>query len=272
MKKYSSEKGSVMLEFVIIMPVLFVMIMAVLQLAHVWMARQVVKYAAYCAARSTLTSNQYTSHAHARRAAKQVCAWITFSESAEDLERITGKTNYSFWWDSQQIGVNESANYVARINGISVDADSDIIAKEILIDGWGHIPNSSSLDNRIRVMAGVLEPLNFVYPWETRATVEFDFPLLMPVAGKMLSFLVNQSANDLKEKLDTGEVGYHAGRGWTGQQKIIDTDKNAEKHAYPYITLKETCILPKPYSTAIYPLTSTDLDISVSGLLPGGTQ
>lgn len=264
-----TEKGSAMLEFVLIMPIMFVMIMTVMQLAHIWMARQVVKYAAYCAARAALTSNKVTAHAHARDAAKQVCAWITFSENAEDLEKIAGSSNRSFWWNSGNIGVMQGEAYMSGINSIKASWDKNITAQETEIPGWGKIPHSSSLDSRIRVYAGLcdISGYNAEYPWDTLATVEFDFPLLMPVAGKMLSFLVKQGPTELREKINSGEVGFLVGSGWTGQQEIIENDKKAQKHAYPYITLKETCILPKPYSTGVYPVTSNDLKLGTGGLL-----
>lgn len=272
MKNRFGERGSAVLELVFVLPVLFVMIMAVLQFAHIWMARQVVKYAAYCAARSTLTANQMTAHAHARKAAGLVCAWITFSVEAEDLKTISSQSNYSFGWNSQQVNVDEEDLYVRKINYIGFDYNSaeNIINKEVKIHGWGYIPNSSSLDNRLRVWAGIKEPLNYIYPWETRATVEFDFPLLMPVVGKMLSYLVNKNYDDLKTLINSDQLGFDVGSWWTGQKEVIETDKAAYDHAYPYITLKEVCILPKPYSTSTYPLTSADFDIGVSGLLQGG--
>jgi len=35
--KKCTDSGSVMMEFVLVMPLLFVMIMGVLQIAHIWM-------------------------------------------------------------------------------------------------------------------------------------------------------------------------------------------------------------------------------------------
>ena len=263
-----NERGSAAVEFVLTMPILFVMIMAVMQLAHIWMARQVVKYAAFCAARSTLTCNAVTAHAHARDAAKQVCAWITFADDAEALDQSGDSSPRSLWWNAADIGVPEAAAYVTDVNAIKASLDENVTKLEMEIPGWGQIPHSSSLDKRIRVYAGLYDLSGYNYPWETRATVEFDFPLLMPVAGKMLSFLVKKDYEDeIKEKLNTGEIGFHVGRGWTGQQELLESEKDYEKHAFPYITLRETCILPKPYSTAVYPVTSKDLEFGLGGLI-----
>ena len=84
-------------------------------------------------------------------------------------------------------------------------------------------------------------------PWQTRAKVEFDFPLLMPVAGQMMSYLFKEDPDSVAQKIRAGELAVKPGVGWTGQEEKKD-------YSYPYITLKEMCILPKPYSTGIYPL------------------
>ena len=265
--KNKHDGGSVMLETVLIMPILFIMIMAVLQLAQIWMARQVVKYAAYCAARATLTSNQYTAHAHAKEAARQVCAWIAFSDQAEDF--VTDSVNGGIcWWEKEQFGVEEAWRYVTSIVMNNNSIGDKVLNKEMEIPGWGRIPNSGSVDRRLRVHAGLVEPYNYLSSWETKATVEFDFPLLMPVAGKMLSYLAKEEPEALQKKLKSGEVGFAVGTGWTGQQVILDSEKSIPEHAYPYITITETCILPKPYSTAIYPCTSSDLDMGLKGIMP----
>ena len=49
-----SEAGSVMLEFVIAFPVILVLMFACIQFAHIWIAKMVTHYAAYCAARTAL--------------------------------------------------------------------------------------------------------------------------------------------------------------------------------------------------------------------------
>ena len=43
-----------MLEFVLAFPLILTLMLACMQFAHMWMAKQVVHYAAYCAARAAL--------------------------------------------------------------------------------------------------------------------------------------------------------------------------------------------------------------------------
>jgi Flp pilus assembly protein TadG len=83
-EKIASEKGSMMLESVMCLPLLLALIFGSLQLAHIWFARQVVHYAAYAAARSTLTEPNDKSmyEKAARSAAERVCAWTALSQPA----------------------------------------------------------------------------------------------------------------------------------------------------------------------------------------------
>jgi len=201
-----------MMEFVLVMPLLFVMIMGVLQVAHIWMARQVVHYAAYCAARSTLTANHtlFRDQPVATDAALRVCAWIAFDDEG--------------------------------------DGDAQDVTE---IPGWGKIPFSESVKKRTRVYTGYTDTdymgMMGTCQWQTRAVVEFDFALLMPVAGQMMSYLKKPSADEVAQQIRGGVIAVKPGMGWTGQEE-------KKNYSYPYITLKEMCILPKPYSTAIYPL------------------
>ena len=75
-------------------------------------------------------------------------------------------------------------------------------------------------------------------PWLSGVRVEFDFPLLIPVAGTMMGYLA---------KHGSGGSDFNVGSGWTGQ-------KDYGSYNGPYITLTETVLLPKPYKTDKYPL------------------
>ena len=83
--------GSVMLEFVLAAPVVLSLILACMQFAHIWMAKQVVHYAAFCAARATLVCHKSERNKAAEQAAQQVCAWIVHGQTAgEPDKRIPG--------------------------------------------------------------------------------------------------------------------------------------------------------------------------------------
>ena len=84
-------RGSVMLEFVLAFPLVLTLMLACMQFAHIWMAKQVVNYAAFCAARATLVCEKGAYRAAAQRAAEQACAWISEgTDNREGDKRIPG--------------------------------------------------------------------------------------------------------------------------------------------------------------------------------------
>ena len=75
-----SDKGSVLMESMICLPVLLLLSMAVAQFAHVWYCRAIVHYAAFSAARAAVTAPAGRENEQARRAAEIVCAPIVFTD------------------------------------------------------------------------------------------------------------------------------------------------------------------------------------------------
>jgi len=87
----TNTAGSVMLEFVLAAPVILTLILACMQFAHIWMAKQVVHYDAFCAARAALVCHESEFKPAAEHAARQVCAWVVHGETAgEPAKRIPG--------------------------------------------------------------------------------------------------------------------------------------------------------------------------------------
>lgn len=86
--------GSIMLEFVLAFPVILTLMLACMQFAHIWMAKQVVHYSAYCAARAALVCEKGEYHGPDKapqQAAEQVCAWVGRGMLAgESDKRIPG--------------------------------------------------------------------------------------------------------------------------------------------------------------------------------------
>ena len=75
-----SDKGSVLMESLICLPVLLLLSMAVAQFAHVWYCRTIVHYAAFSAARAAVTAPAGRENEQSRRAAEIVCAPIVFTD------------------------------------------------------------------------------------------------------------------------------------------------------------------------------------------------
>ena len=95
--------GSVMLEFVIAFPLILVLALACFQMAQVWIAKMVVHYAAFCAARTALVRPAVEYDAFGQQAARQVCdsfqgGWLQAQTSLTDepLRNVTAQVTGTF--------------------------------------------------------------------------------------------------------------------------------------------------------------------------------
>ena len=77
---FENQQGSVMMESIVLLPVVLLVLMATVQFAHIFFARQITRYAAYSAARSARVA--YTpsvAENNARNSARQVCAMLSLT-------------------------------------------------------------------------------------------------------------------------------------------------------------------------------------------------
>jgi len=84
----AGTRGSIMLEFIFAFPLVLILLLVCIQLAHVLLVRQVVFYAAYCAARATLVSNTSEYRDAAKQAAEQVCAWVVKGQMPGEKDKV----------------------------------------------------------------------------------------------------------------------------------------------------------------------------------------
>lgn len=84
------KRGSVMMEFVLTMPIMIVLLMLVLQSGLIWIAREQTAYAAYCAARSSLSYAPGEQHLAANQAAQLALAWVHGASAGEGGKSIPG--------------------------------------------------------------------------------------------------------------------------------------------------------------------------------------
>lgn len=113
-----ARKGTMLMEFVLTMPILFILIMLVVQFAQIMLARQMVSYAAFCSSRSMLCSKPEEwrgggKNSCAHQAARRVLAWVN----------IFGEPK-------------------GGSNGV-------------LVPGWGRVPGSNSIDKRLEVKPSI---------------------------------------------------------------------------------------------------------------------
>ena len=235
-----------MMETVIVMPIILLLIFMIIQFAHVWIARQMVVYAAYCGARSLLVispdDTDPTPQEAVQTAAEIALSWICLADGGANA---AGETRLD-------------------------------------VPGWGEIPGSGSASrdwrqrNDWRVKAEILTYTNSVgvvryfdgngTPEETRyideytvdtgnddkpfvaVRVTFRFPLLIP--GMSVNAILGNQVNNNQDEVRpvTGEKEYDFYRNlatMADNPKLID--------GWPYITFSETCVLPMPYSTRNFP-------------------
>ena len=239
------KRGSMLMEFVLTMPILFMLIMLILQFAQIMVVRQFVAYAAFCSTRSMLCSNpsewkQKNSRSNcAFQAARRVLAWVNIFGTPETAHLRGREEGY----------IDHGAGDFSDIDDKSTEAYTTIMygskeTHDVLIPGWGQIPESNSIDRRLDVECGPKIP-NGKYAY---STVKYKFPLLIPVAGQMIGFFMKHSASESKY-MQSKDLP----PGWIdelGPDEMID--------GMPYITLTETCVLPLPYSTARLPVNAFD--------------
>ena len=256
------RRGSILMEFVIVAPIILLLVSMVLQFAHIWTARQITAYAAYCATRAIMAVPPDEQEAAAKKAAELACSWMTLvglpdaviaarsraptGTKTVHVGRLHGKTDIS-----EDETINEYRN--APITG------------EVGIPGWGSIPGSDSTEVRVKNTEvredGSGKPIAMV-------TVQFKFPLVLPLAGRMISWAANRDgAHSGLAKFDYGHHKMKGGNNpaWAGQEVVMnalgDDEVRGDAHdssshsdgKFPFITLTETCVLPLPYSTARFP-------------------
>lgn len=181
-RRFGNRHGSVLMECVLAFPLIFALACSCLQLAHIWIARQVVQYAAFTAARSTLVCSEGEYQDAAQQAAEQVLSWAVIGKAQG--ERDKG------------------------------------------VPGWGAIPGSGGVHRKTRVQ---ITPLG---QWNVKAVVEFDFALVVPVAGPLIGWWVAPHENIEQRADPTGNA-----------HRYVDMVP------FPHLRFKETAIISKPYVT-----------------------
>jgi Flp pilus assembly protein TadG len=109
------RRGSVLMECTLVMPLLFMLIMGVCQMAHLLTARLMLRYASFCAARAVLVSHDSEAQAHATDAAQKVMGWLGLYAPGSGAEAIA----IDGWGNvpDSYIGGAKSGAVQARIDG-----------------------------------------------------------------------------------------------------------------------------------------------------------
>ena len=236
------RNGSMLMEFVLTMPILFMLIMLILQFAQIMVVRQFVAYAAFCSTRSMLCSNptewalKNSKNNCAFQAARRVLAWVNIFGTPETAHLRGWEEGYL------SVGSGDFSDVPGENLSYTTIAYGSKATHDVLVPGWGQIPESNSIDRRLEVSPGV-NPGKCAW-----STVTYKFPLLIPVAGQMIGFFMHHSAAE-SQYMKSKDLP----PGW-----LDNLPENEMVDGMPYITLTETCVLPLPYSTARLPVNAFD--------------
>ena len=167
------------MESIICLPVLLLLSLGVVQFAHIWYSRVIVHYAAYSAARATLTAPAGLELAAARSAAELICAPLAFMNP-------TDKNDFS-------------------LPGITPPAP-----------GSG---NTVQASGAVRDDGGILNVTYASENWRNTVDVYMQVPLLVPFAGQIIGNMMKYWSNggvDIQEDTPSGAVRHIPGE-WTSR-------------------------------------------------------
>lgn len=220
------RKGAVLLEFVLCFPILLVLFFFAIQLAQIMITWQVVHYAAYMGARSSMVTNNIQRQSQAEKVVKRILAVVSASPAPSASNK----------------GGNSGGN-----NGGSQGSDrtKDEYCK---LDGWGYLPDTKYLEKQVSVDI----PLVDIDPSGVRCTVKFKMFLNVPVAGPLIAFFANPNKKDKdwEKKLDDQAYALNPAL-LADDPQTIEPEKDLK---IPYIELSSTSVVNIPYGTKAYPL------------------
>lgn len=238
---WQSEDGTALMECALVMPLLVFLIFMLIQLSLVCMARQVVHYAAYSAARATLVY-------HPNEFGGMVGEEFVFYE----------KRGVAFQAACQALA------WVAQVGG----GDA-----KIAVPDWGELPASGFIRQQVSIDSANSAILSADQtggkPQEhvpaVKVTVRFHYPLHIPMAGNLIAYFAG---------------GGDGGANWN-TIGLTPTDMESTLNRYykdqgsatlrsqtglPFITLTEAYVLPRLWDTASFPRAERSPYLGTEGL------
>ena len=251
------QRGSVLMETVIVMPIILLLIFMIIQFAHVWIARQMVVYAAYCGARSLLVispdDTDPTPQEAVQTAAEIALSWICLADGGTNA---TGETRLDVPGWGEIPGSGSASRDWRQRNDWRVKAEimtyKDSMGVERYFDG-NSTPTVTRYWDEHNVDAGpdYRNGRWFGNPADDRpfvaVKVTFRFPLLIPgmSVNAILGNQVNGNQDEARPEMGDETDFYRNLATMADNPILID--------GWPYITFSETCVLPMPYSTRNFP-------------------
>ena len=218
------RKGAVLLEFVLCFPILLVLFFFAMQLAQIMITWQVVHYAAYMGARSSMVTNNIQRQSQAEKVVKRILAVVSASPVTTSAQNN-------------------------KNGGKGGNKDDDRTKDEYCkLDGWGYLPDTKYLEKQVSVDI----PLTDIDPSGVRCTVKFKMFLNVPVAGPLIAYFANPNKKDKdwEKKLDDQAYALNPAL-LPDDPQTIEPEKDLK---IPYIELSSTSVVNIPYGTKAYPL------------------
>lgn len=218
----ASNTGTVLMECVLVLPLLTLLIFAIVQFALIWYAQIMTHYAAYNAARAALvyhpgeyrevdekgqvTDKFLKTSGVCWEAACRTLAWVSMSPDG-------GGSGFGIpgWWKQG--------------------------------DGYAPIPASSYVQNQVRVVDDLASSCELTNAPAVKVTLEFDFPLHVPVIGKMIAYFAHVEESHPSRWEVTG---------WQPSAKgvvALDAHNALTAMGIDYVTLTATSLMPKLWSS-----------------------
>jgi len=257
------NRGSIMLETVLVLPIFVLIVFFVIQMTFVWTAKQMTYYAAYCGARATLVYNPADYGATKQgdgswstggpirsgvvhQTACTVLAWISWSIGGVDL---SGGSNMAY---STSSGLNNIYNF--KIGTYSIPLSSNIRNQVTIEESEFETIGSDGKTG------GGAASIDEQFPAAT-VRVRFRFPLFIPLGGPVVAYFfgANQGGISTTEKNSNGAIGvggFAATNGSKVHAQLQSSWNYTESGNWKYysIVLEESCTMAKPYKTDTYPV------------------
>lgn len=212
MKK--NDRGSVLLEFIIVMPVLLLLIFGTVQFALILMAKQLTQYAAFNAARAAIVYNP------------------------KDYRVPNATEGKGFFSNSGP--VHQAAVTSLAFFGFSGGKE----ANKVEVPGWGKIPGSANIKNQVSIGSDSQDLMEAQEIPAVKVTVNFNFPMLIPYAAEVIGYF--HAGGNPDDAWDL--TGFSPDK--TFREKMKKVKKGGKT---PCFHLSETCILPRPWNTTTFP-------------------
>lgn len=226
-----NQAGTVLMEYVIILPLYFLVLMGVAQFAHLWVAKHVTHYAAYSGARSALVHADLPLSASGPNHDSLPTAGSFGHRGLDERYKVDPRGFRTVIMpDSPRTEVEHAANQVATRICAWVSAAGATEAG--YATPWGDIRGSASMDRKVRASVDYTD-------WVMEVTVEHDFPMIFPIVGPAIGWLVDPFNPDAT---------------WEAREDVDSTNNahmDEDSVGYPHLRLTETVRIPKPNQTII---------------------